>query len=150
MLLRSEPSDPTGNRMAAPSLDAGLHGEPEPLNALLLCGDATVPCDALLRTVAAAGVEVVAHEHRWPEAVHLAADLAPDVAIVDLAVAGSAGVRIVSVLHSALPGCEVVVLSPLPELDAAARDAGACEVVRPNDLRPLTAELTRLSAGPRA
>lgn len=113
--------------------------------ALLLCGDASVPCDVLLRTTAATGFDVVAHERRWSEAVHLASDLAPDVAIVDLAVAGSAGVRSVSVLRSALPGCEVVVVSPLPELDAAAREAGAVEVVRPEDLRPLTAVLQRLA-----
>jgi ActR/RegA family two-component response regulator len=130
--------------MAAPSLDPELTRAPEPLTALLLCGDATVPCDVLLRTVTDAGVEVVAHEQRWSEAVHLAADLAPDVVIVDLAVAGSAGVRIVSVLRSALPGCEVVVVTPLPDLDTPAREAGAFEVVRPHDLRPLPAALGRL------
>jgi ActR/RegA family two-component response regulator len=119
----------------------------EPATALLLCGDASVPCDVLLRTVVAAGVEVVAHERRWSEAVHLAVDLAPDVAVVDLAVAGSAGVRVVSMLRSALPGCEVVVISPLPDLDAAVREAGAVQVVRPEDLRPLTAVLLRLVGG---
>jgi ActR/RegA family two-component response regulator len=133
--------------MAAPQLDLPRHAV-EPLTALLLCGDVSVPCEVLLRTVAAAGVEVVAHEHRWPEAVHLAADLAPDVAVVDLAVSGSAGVRIVGVLRSAVPGCEVVVVTPLTELDAAAREAGALEVVRPDDLRPLTAALAGLAAGP--
>jgi hypothetical protein len=61
-------------------------------------------------------------------------------------VAGSAGLRIVSVLRSAVPGCEVVVVTPLPELDAPAREVGALEVVRPEDLRPLTAALARLSA----
>lgn len=131
--------------MTAPLLDPARPGI-EPPTALLLCGDASVPCEVLLRTLADAGVEVVAHETRWSEAVHLAAVLAPDVAVVDLAVAGSAGVRIVAVLRSALPSCEVVVITPLPELDAAARDAGAAEVVRPEDLRPLSAVLGRLAA----
>lgn len=131
--------------MAAPLLEPPRPAV-EPLTALLLCGDASVPCEVLLRTVTDMGVEVVAHDRRWPEAVQLAADLAPDVAIVDLAVAGSAGVRIVSVIRSALPGCEVVVVTPLPDLDAAAREAGALEVVRPEDLRPLTVALARLSA----
>jgi ActR/RegA family two-component response regulator len=130
--------------MTAPLLDPPRPAV-DPPTALLLCGDASVPCDVLLRTVAAAGAEVIVHERRWSEAVHLAADLAPDVAVVDLAVAGSAGVRIVSVLRSALPGCEVVVVTPLPDLDAAAREAGAVEVVRPEDLRPLTAVLVRLA-----
>jgi ActR/RegA family two-component response regulator len=131
--------------MAAPQLEPPRPAV-EPLTALLLCGDATVPCEVLRFTVAAAGVEIVAEEHRWPQAVHLAADLAPDVVVVDLAVAGSAGLRIVSVLRSAVPGCEVVVVTPLPELDAPAREVGALEVVRPEDLRPLTAALARLSA----
>jgi ActR/RegA family two-component response regulator len=132
--------------MVSPQLEPPRHAL-APLTALLLCGDASVPCEVLRRTVVDAGAEVVVHEHRWPEAVHLAANHAPDVAVVDLAVAGSAGVRIVPVLRAAVPGCEVVVVTPLSELDAAARELGALEVVRPHDLRPLTAALARLSDG---
>jgi ActR/RegA family two-component response regulator len=131
--------------MAAPQIEPP-HAAAEQLTVLLLCGDATVSCDVLVRTAGATGAQVVAHEHRWADAVRRATDLNPDVAIVDLAVAGSVGVRIVPVIRSAVPGCEVVVVAPFPELGAAARRAGAYEVVRASDLRPLAAALVRLGA----
>jgi DNA-binding response OmpR family regulator len=118
---------------------------PQPPTALLLCGEATVPCAVLERTVSDAGFEVVAKVHHWSEAVERVADLGVDVAIVDLALTGTVGVRVVSVLRSAAPTSEVIVLSPLRDVDLASLDAGATEVVYPTDLRPLTAALQRIA-----
>jgi DNA-binding NtrC family response regulator len=119
----------------------GLH----PPTALLLCGDATVPCAVLEHTVEDAGFEVVSSVRHWTEAVERAADLAVDVVIVDLAQTGSVGVRVIPVLRSAAPSCEVIAVSPLKEIDLAVLEAGAAEVVQPTDLRPLTAALERIA-----
>jgi CheY-like chemotaxis protein len=118
--------------------------------ALLLCGDATVSCAVLERTAEDAGFEVVSTVRHWTEAVERVADLGVDVAIVDLAQAGSVGVRVIPVLRSAAPSCQVIALSPLKEIDLAALEAGAGDVVQPTDLRPLTAALDRIAAARRA
>jgi DNA-binding NarL/FixJ family response regulator len=93
-----------------------------------------------------AGVEVVAEAGHWTEAVARVADLDVDVAIVDLSLAGTLGVRLIEVVHTADPSCAVVAVSPFEEIDLAAFEAGAIEVVQPSDLRPLTAALRRLVA----
>jgi ActR/RegA family two-component response regulator len=114
--------------------------------ALLLCGDGTVSCAVLERTVVDAGFEVAAKVRHWSEAVQRVADLAVDVAVVDLALTGSVGVRVVPVLRSAAPSCEVIAISPLAQIDLAVLDAGAVVVVQPDDLRPLTTALRRIAA----
>jgi DNA-binding NtrC family response regulator len=122
---------------------------PHPPTALLLCGDATVPCAVLERTVGDAGFEVVSSVRHWAEAVERVADLAVDVVIVDLAQTGSVGVRVIPVLRSAAPSCQVIAVSPLKEIDLAVLEAGAAEVVQPTDLRPLTAALERIAVARR-
>jgi DNA-binding response OmpR family regulator len=134
---------PTTNDEAAVAVPCEA---PNPPTALLLCGDATVPCAVLERTVAAAGFEVVGTVRHWTEAVERVVDLTVDVVIVDLALTGSVGVRVIPVLRSAAPSCEVIALSPLKEIDLAVFDAGAVEVVQPTDLRPLVAALERIAA----
>jgi DNA-binding NarL/FixJ family response regulator len=113
---------------------------------LLLCAEATVPCAVLERTAADAGFEVVGKVRHWSEAVERVADLSVDVVVVDLALAGSVGVRLVTVLRSAAPSCEVIVVSPLRDIDLASLEAGAAEVVHPTDLRPLATALRGIAA----
>lgn len=125
---------------------SALPCSPHVPTALLLCGDASVPCEVLARTALDAGFEVVSRSRHWTDAVEAAADLAVDVAIVDLALAGTVGVRVVPVLRSAAPGCEVLVVSPLSDIDLSPLEAGAAEVVAPTDLRPLAAALRRIAA----
>jgi DNA-binding response OmpR family regulator len=115
--------------------------------ALLLCGGSPVPCSTLERIVTDAGLTVVAKVRHWSEAVERVAETVVDVAIVDLALAGSVGVRLISVLRTASPTTQVIVLSPLEAVDLAALDAGAIEVVQPTDLRPLAAALRSLVPG---
>jgi two-component system, NarL family, response regulator DesR len=114
--------------------------------ALLLCGEGSIPGGLLTRTVAEAGFDVVATVRRWSEAVHRAADLAVDVVVVDLALTGSVGVRLIPVLRAAVPSCEVIAISPLDRIDLATAEAGAAAVVQPTDLRPLIAALRRIAA----
>jgi DNA-binding NarL/FixJ family response regulator len=124
------------------ALPDAAHG----LTALLLCSEGAVSCTVLERCVTDAGLEVIAEVGHWTEAVARIAELDVDVAIVDLSLAGSMGVRLIEVLRTADPSCEVVALSPLEEIDLVAFEAGASEVVQPSDLRPLTAALQRLVA----
>lgn len=119
---------------------------PDPPTALLLGGDGTVPGAVLAHAVEAAGFEVVGMVGHWVEAVERVADLTVDVAVVDLALTGSVGVRLISVLRAAAPSCAVIALSPLEEIDLLVLEAGADEVVQPTDLRPLTAALERIAA----
>jgi DNA-binding NarL/FixJ family response regulator len=131
---------PRGTALSA--LPEASHG----LTALLLCSEGTVPCPVLERCATDAGLEVIAQVGHWTEAVARVAELDVDVAVVDLSLAGSIGVRLIEVLRTADPACEVIALSPLEEIDLAALEAGALEVVQPSDLRPLTAALERLVA----
>jgi ActR/RegA family two-component response regulator len=116
-----------------------------PPTALVLCADASVPCEVIERTLADAGFEVVARVRHWSEAVERVTELAVDVAVVDLALTGSVGVRVVPVLRSASPSSRVIAISPLEDIDLALLEAGAAEVVRPSDLRPLSAALRRIA-----
>jgi DNA-binding response OmpR family regulator len=130
------PTGPEGTRV-------GMRVEPVP-RALLLCGDATVACATLRGLVEDAGFEVVAAVRRWSEAVERAVDTPADVAVVDLALAGTIGVRLLAVLRTAAPSTTLVAVSPLPDIDLVALEAGARAVVHPDDLRPVGATLRAL------
>jgi DNA-binding NarL/FixJ family response regulator len=91
---------------------------------------------------AAAGVEPVGAAADGNEAVRLTGELAPDVVLMDLRMAGLGGVAATAAIKAAHPGVEVVVLtthaddaSILAALSAGARgyltkDAGIAEIVR--------------------
>ncbi|MEX2291822.1 MAG: hypothetical protein WD794_16035 [Mycobacteriales bacterium] len=72
--------------------------------------------------------------------------LQPDLVVVQLAVCGTLGLRVIGELHRVAPACAVVVVTP-PEfgglrLDAVA--AGALSLVVASDLRPLQCSVERL------
>lgn len=113
--------------------------------ALLLCDDDTGGCEVLRRTVEAAGFELIAMVKGWPKAVQRVADEGVDLVVVDIAQAGSLGLRLIEVLHLASPRCRVIVLDSLGDIQLAALEAGAFEVVAGDDLRPLTAALQRIA-----
>ena len=63
----------------------------------------------------------------------------PDVRVIllDLALAGMAGLGIIACLRAVAPRAAIVLLSPFVGLRAAAVEAGAHELVDPQDLRQL-------------
>jgi ActR/RegA family two-component response regulator len=71
--------------------------------ALLLCDHGTVKPEALDRAVADAGFVVAVAVSRWVAAVEAVVETPVDVAIIDLALAGRLGVRLVSMLRTAAP-----------------------------------------------
>lgn len=98
---------------------------------------------ALVRAVAAAGFEVSAVTDRWVELLVAVVEEDPDAVILELAMAGRSGLRLIAALHALAPRCRIVVLSELRAIDLPALEAGASAVVDSSDLRPLTAALQR-------
>ena len=80
------------------------------------------------------------------EVVAQTGSLSPDLVVFDLASGGSRGLWIVQDLHSAAPGCVVVLLSPFEGLRESALAAGAYELTGRDDLRDLERCLRRLTA----
>lgn len=66
---------------------------------------------------------------------------AVDVAVLTLPVLGSHGLGAVRALRRAVPGCQVVVVSPFDRLEPFVLAAGARALVGEQDLRPLASVL---------
>lgn len=112
---------------------------PAPLVAVV-CEDDAVVATALIDTLNGLfGFDVVAAVDSGDEAVAAAARTKPDVVVVDLALAGEAGLGIVAAVVEASPQSAVVVLVPSPfgRLRASAEEAGAMALVELSDLRLL-------------
>jgi CheY-like chemotaxis protein len=124
---------------------AERRGGPAHRTVALLCDDVTVSCEVLASTVVSAGLEVVDELRSWPALVERVAEGDVDAVIVDLAMTGTVGARLVQVLRAAAPWCEVIVVAPIAELDLTALEAGVAAVVFPTDLRPLSSVLTKLA-----
>ncbi|MGH9284654.1 MAG: response regulator [Acidimicrobiales bacterium] len=70
-------------------------------------------------------------------AVQAATAEPPDAIVVDLDLSGDRGVRLITALLQAAPGCAVVVVTTFTALRQAALDAGARVVIDRSDLRDL-------------
>ena len=80
------------------------------------------------------------------ELLRAAAGQQTSVILMELALAGRAGLRIIPALGAVAPGCAVVLLSPFSDLRRAAIEAGAYDLVDPRDLRDLERCLDRLAS----
>ncbi len=112
---------------------------------VLLCHDNAAVSRVLAAHVERAGFTVAAETDRGSEAVRLAGELRPDIAIIHLALLGTLGLRLIPTLQAAAPGCLVIGISPLDTLVEAALDAGAHAVIVEDDLRGLTGELQAIA-----
>lgn len=122
------------------------HGPPASPSVAVLLADAHVrPLVGLQEAILRSGVELAATVEAWPALLGKVVHLRADVAVVDLALAGRAGVRLIAAIRVMVPSCEVVLLSELRGIDLAAIEAGAHTIVDPADLRPLTAALAELA-----
>ena len=97
--------------------------------------------------LAGCGFEMVASVESAGEALVAASLSEPDVVVVDLALTGDLGLKVISALRTAQPSCAVVVLSPFPSLRGPALEAGAYDFVADSssDLRELERCMRRLS-----
>lgn len=81
------------------------------------------------------------------ELMELSRSTFPDLAVVDLTLAGMAGLTIVRALRQTSPRLTVVVLCPFENLHDAALEEGAVELLEARDLVGLQRCLERLQAG---
>jgi DNA-binding NarL/FixJ family response regulator len=93
----------------------------------------------VLRAIEAGGGEVVAHVDRWAQLLVVALEHDAEVVVLDLAMSGRAGVRLIGALRELTPDAHIVVVSELRAIDVASLEAGADVVVTIDDLRPLSA-----------
>jgi len=117
-----------------------------PLRAVI-CEDDQVVREALIDTINGLyGVEIRATLTTGAETVAAAAGARPDLVVVDLALTGTWGLRIVPRLIEVAPNAMVVALVPAPfgSLRGEAEAAGAAALVELSDLRPLRRCLERL------
>ncbi|HVE47440.1 MAG TPA: response regulator [Acidimicrobiales bacterium] len=117
--------------------------EPETLRALL-CEDDPQLCRAISTILGLYGFGALTVTRSAAQALSVAAETAPHVAVVDLAATAPLGVRIVTVLRGLAPGCAVMVVAAFPSLRRASRDAGADGLVELSDLRPLGTWLSQV------
>jgi DNA-binding NarL/FixJ family response regulator len=78
---------------------------------VLIVDDHPLTRDALRRLLAAHGFEVAGEAGGGDDAIRLAAELAPDLVLLDLSMPGLGGLEALPRLREASPGCEVVVLT---------------------------------------
>lgn len=93
------------------------------------------------------GYDLAAGVGTKAELMDVSASMIPDVAVVDLTLAGMAGLTIVGALRDLSPGLAVVVLCPFANLHEAALEAGAVDLLEARDVRGLQRCLERLRAG---
>lgn len=118
-----------------------------PLRALL-CDDEPSSLLAVSVILDRCGFTVVDETSSASAAITVAQRARPDVVVVDLALAGFRGLRVVSALEAAAPGCAVLVVAPFPSLFQAALDAGAYACCTKADLRILEQALHQLGVMP--
>ena len=118
---------------------------------LLLADDHQITLDVLRWSLRAApDFEIVGQAADGPTAVRLAAELAPDVAIVDIALPGLDGVEVTRQIRSGGHGPRVVALSAHDQrrLIRAAFQAGASGyVVKTNGMQDLVEAVRTVAAG---
>ncbi len=115
----------------------------------LMCEDDTVIASALVDTANGQfGFAVVAPVRSGAEAVEASSRIQPDLVVIDIALLGEVGLRIIPVLVGAVPGRAVVVVAqaPFERLRGPAIAAGAMALVELSDLRQLRPCLRRVAA----
>ncbi len=71
-----------------------------------------------------------------------------DAALIDLALAGAQGVKVVSSVHAVAPATRVVLLSSFSSVRKAAMAHGAFDLIDPSDIAALQTSLRRMSSIP--
>ncbi len=112
----------------------------------LICDDDFGSRRALSAVLKRKGFDTVATVQSAEDLLAHAGHPGVRVILLDLALAGMAGLRIIASLRAVAPSAVIVLLSPFAGLRRAAVDAGAYELVDPHDLRELERCLDRLVA----
>ena len=92
------------------------------------------------------GFDVVAEVDRGIEALPVVAEYEPDVVVLDVALLGTLGVRLLSLITTLVSDVEIIVLGTLGTLNLAVLEAGARAVVPVEDLRAFSEAVSELPA----
>jgi ActR/RegA family two-component response regulator len=103
----------------------------------LICEDDSGSRRALSAILVRRGFSVLATVDSAEELLRAASGVRADVILLELDLAGVAGLGIIPALRAAAPRSAIVLLSPFDGLRAAAIEAGAFDFVDPSDLRDL-------------
>lgn len=91
--------------------------------------------------MAGCGFDVIDEVHSADAALSAVGDSQPDSVVLDIEVAGTRGLGIISEIRACAPGCVVIVLSLFDGLRVAALAAGASGFTGKLDLRELRRHL---------
>lgn len=135
--------------MAPPQTSCTCPADRSQWPAGVVCDDRAAVRRRVSTQLERAGIGVAGGADSFVPLLKLVLRMDPDVAVVTLPLAGTSGMTAVRALRAAAPGCEVVVLSAIGNLEGAAREAGALAVLPEDDPRALAvvlAELVRRTA----
>jgi DNA-binding response OmpR family regulator len=102
-------------------------------------GASDASATSIVRAIEAGGGAVVAHVERWAQLLVAAVEHDAELVVLDLAMSGRAGVRLIGALRELTPHARIIVVTELRAIDVASLEAGADTVVMTDDLRPLSA-----------
>lgn len=126
-----------------------VHGPGGSRGRAVVCVSEDGSLSQVLRALEDSGFEVLAAVDRGLHLLPPVADFGPDVVVLDVALVGTLGLRLIGMVRHLAPDAAVVVLTPLHTLHVAALEAGAYAVVPADDLRTLTATLGELARSTR-
>lgn len=115
----------------------------------VVCDDRPAFRHAVVRLLMGCGFDVAAVTEAFPSVADLALSHRACVVVVSLPLTGLAGLQAVRELRVKAPDCDVILMSPSPALQPAARDAGALALLPEDDLRALRTLLQEIARTPR-
>lgn len=135
-------------------MEGAVGGEPllgptRPRAGAVVCVAEDGPRAQVVRTLEDSGYDVLGMVGRGLELLPLVADVEPDVVVLDIALVGTLGVRLLGLMKHLAPEVAIVVLAPLRVFHVAALEAGAHAVVPADDLRGLGETLLELAGSAR-
>ena len=104
--------------------------------AVLLLDAASATAAAVTRTLDDRRVEYVM-VGRWTEVLERVVEQVVEIVLLDLAMTGAPGIRLIGMVQAVAPNVAIVVLSEFEVIDLAVLEAGASLVLKSSDLRRL-------------
>ncbi len=123
------------------------HPPGRPLGCAVVCIPEDGPRSQIAGVLEDTGFEVLAEVDRGIDCLPAVAEFTPDVVVLDVALLGTLGLRLLEVIKTLEPQVAIVALVPLQDFGVAVVEAGA-HAVPVDDLRPLRELLSQLAVHP--
>lgn len=108
-----------------------------------MCQDDPDTRSAIVAALSTSGVRLDVHVRDGADAVVLARQRQPDIAIIDIPTAGSLGIQIVQEIRAVAPGCTVIATSPLWDLEHRSIQGRGDALLNSRDITGLKRALMR-------